>query len=117
MHCLTITQVLELADVSQGLARAGRGAEAREGGWMPRAPEAGDIEGGRLDADSLKEMGFIQNQHTEENLLRPFAVFVTVRSGRTGAALVPTHMSRTVASITLPVMRPKRPESAQGHWL
>ena len=62
-------------------------------------------------------MGFIQNQHTEKNLLRPFAVLVTVRSGRTSAALVPTHMSMTVAGITLLVMRPKRPESAKGHWL
>ena len=77
MHCLTITQVLELADVSQGLARAGRGAGAREGGCMPRAPEAGDIEGGRLDADSLREMGFVQNLHTERDLLRPSDVLIT----------------------------------------
>ena len=77
---------------------------------MPRAPEAGDIEGGRLDADSLREMGFVQNLHTERDLLRPSDVLITARSSITKAALAPPHASRTVVGITLPVVRPKRPE-------
>ena len=109
--------VAELGDVSQGLARVGRGAGAREGGWMLRVAEAGDIEDGRLEVAGLKEIGFVQNPHTERHLLRPFDVLVTARSGRIQSALVPTHISRTVAGITLLVIRPRRPESGMGHWL
>ena len=76
-----------------------------------------DVEDGWLEVDSLRQMGFVQNIHTEKHLLRPFDVVVTARSGRIKAALVPPHVSRTVAGITLLVMRPKRPESGMGHWL
>ena len=86
--------------------------------WLDAAePGAGGAEDGDFEIDSVNTMGFIQNQHTEKNLLRPFAVLVTVRSGRTSAALAPPHASGTAAGITLLVMRPKRPESAKGHWL
>ncbi len=84
---------------------------------MLRVAEAGDIEDGRLEVDGLREIGFVQNPHTERHLLRPFDVLVTARSGRIQAALVPTHVSRTVAGITLLVIRPRRPESGMGHWL
>ena len=114
---MTMSLVGELAEVSQGLARAGRGAGARVGDWMLSVAEAGDVEDGWLEVDRLRQMGFVQNIHTEKHLLRPFDVVVTARSGRIKAALVPPHVSRTVAGITLLVMRPKRPESGMGHWL
>ena len=87
------------------------------GDWMLSVAEAGDVEDGWLEVNGLREMGFVQNLHTEKHLLRPFDVLVTARSGRIKAALVPPHVSRTVAGITLLVIRPKRPESGMGHWL
>ena len=110
--------VMDVADVSQGLARAGRGAGAREGNWMLKIAEGGDLEGdGWLEIEGLKEVGVVQGLRTERHLLRPFDVLVTARTGRTQVALVPPHVSRTVAGVTLLVARPKQPESGMGHWL
>lgn len=112
-----MTLITDVADVSQGLARVGRGAGARTGGWVLKVAEAADVNGGWLELNSLREMGFVQNLHTERHLLRPFDVLVTARSGRIQAALVPPDVSRTVAGITLLVVHPNRPESGMGHWL
>lgn len=84
---------------------------------MLKVAEAADVNGGWLELNSLREMGFVQNLHTERHLLRPFDVLVTARSGRIQAALVPPDVSRTVAGITLLVVHPNRPESGMGHWL
>ena len=72
---------------------------------------------GWLDLDGLREIGFIQHVRTERHLLRPFDVLVTARSGSVQVALVPPDVSRTVAGITLLVVRPKEPETGMGHWL
>ena len=117
LYCMTMTLITDVADVSQGLARVGRGAGARTGGWVLKVAEAADVNGGWLELNSLREMGFVQNLHTERHLLRPFDVLVTARSGRIQAALVPPDVSRTVAGITLLVVHPNRPESGMGHWL
>ena len=110
--------VMDVADVTQGLALAGRGAGAREGNWMLRIAEGGDIGGeGWLEIEDLKEVGVVQSLRTERHLLRPFDVLVTARTGRTQVALVPPHVSRTVAGVTLLVARPRQPESGMGHWL
>ena len=110
--------LMDVADVSQGLALAGRGAGAREGNWMLRIAEGGDIGGeGWLEIEDLKEVGVVQSLRTERHLLRPFDVLVTARTGRTQVALVPPHVSRTVAGVTLLVARPRQPESGMGHWL
>ena len=50
-------------------------------------------------------------------LLRPYDVLVTARAGSVQVALVPPDVSRTVAGITMLVVRPKAPESGMGHWL
>ena len=67
--------------------------------------------------DKLQEIGVVQGVRTERHLLRPYDVLVTARSGTIHVALVPPDVSRTVAGITLLVVRPKRPESGMGHWL
>ena len=59
----------------------------------------------------------MQGVRTERHLLHPFDVLVTARSGSVQVALVPPSVSRTVAGITLLVIRPKAPESGMGHWL
>ena len=53
----------------------------------------------------------------ERHLLRPFDLLVTARTGSVQVALVPPEVSRTVAGITLLVVRAKQPESGMGHWL
>ena len=110
--------IKNLADVSQGLARAGRGAGARPGEWMLRIVESGDVRGdGWLDMNALREVGVARGVRTERHLLRPFDVLVTARAGSAQVALVPPDVSRTVAGLTLLVVRPKEPESGMGHWL
>ena len=118
MSLLKIMLLIDIAEVSQGLALVGRGAGAREGNWMLRVAEGGDIGGeGWLEIEDLKEVGVVQNLRTERHLLRPFDVLVTARTERTQVALVPPNVSRTVAGVTLLVARPRQPESGMGHWL
>ena len=113
-----MTSIGALADVYQGLARAGRGAGARPGDWKLRIVESSDLrDDGWLDLDGLRELGVVQGVRTERHLLHPFDVLVTARSGSVQVALVPTDVSRTVAGITLLVVRVNEPESGMGHWL
>ena len=110
--------ISRLADVYQGLARAGRGAGARSGEWMLRIVESGDVrDDGWLDLDGLREIGVVRGLRTERHLLRPYDVLVTARAGSVQVVLVPPDVSRTVAGITMLVVRPKAPESGMGHWL
>lgn len=110
--------MITFAEVSQGLARVGRGAGARPGNWRLRMVESGDIrEDGWLDLNGLREVGVVQSFRTERHLLRPYDVLVTARAGSVQVALVPPKVSRTVAGLTLLVVRPKAPDSGMGHWL
>ena len=85
---------------------------------MLRLVESGDLgEDGWLKLDGLRVVEVFQGARTERHLLRPYDVLVTARSGSIHAALVPPGVSRTVAGITLLVVRAKEPESGMGHWL
>lgn len=78
---------------------------------------AGDVKGGCLALEGLREISIEQNARTERHLLQPFDVLVTAR-GETGrAALVSPDVSRTVAGVTLLVVRPYDPGSGMGHFL
>ncbi len=112
MHTLT-----KLADISQGLVRSGRGAGARPGDWKLRIVESKNVVGDGLVLDNLKEIGVVPGVRTEHHLLRPFDVLVTARSRKVQSALVPPDVSRTVAGVTLLVVRPHHPESGMGHYL
>ena len=80
--------------------------------------ESGDLgEDGWLKLDGLREVGVVQGVRTERHLLRPYDVLVTARSGSIHVVLVPPEVSRTVAGVTLLVVRPKEPGSGMGHWL
>lgn len=110
--------VKELANVYQGVSRAKHGVGARSGEWMLRIVESGDVrDDGWLDLDGLNELGFVHDVRTERHLLRPFDLLVTARTASTQVALVPPEVSRTVAGVTLLVVRAKQPESGMGHWL
>ncbi len=110
--------IANLADIHQGLARAGHGAGVRPGKWTLRIVESGDVrEDGWLGLEGLQEIEIAQNIRTERHLLRPFDVLVTARAGSAQIALVPPEVSRTAAGVTLLVVRPKHPESGMGHWL
>ena len=109
--------IAELADVYQGLAHAGRGVGLRRGEWMLRIVESSDVrDDGWLDIGDLREVGLVHGVRAERHLLRPFDLLVTARTGSVQVALVPPEVSRTVAGITLLVVRAKQPESGMGHW-
>ncbi len=112
-----ISQISDIAYVSQGIAVSGRGAGARPGDWEVRLAESANISDDRLEVDGLKTISIQQNPRTERHLLRPYDVLVTGRSRATKAALVSPAVSRTVASVTLLVIRPRFPESGISHWL
>ena len=108
----------DIALISQGLSRAGHGAGTRRGDWSLRVAESGDVNGNVwLPLEGLREVGVAWNHRSERHLLRPFDVLVTARSGSIQAALVPPQVSRTVAGITLLVVRPKEPAIGMGHWI
>lgn len=72
---------------------------------------------GWLDIDGLREIGLGHGVRTERHLLRPFDLLVTARTGSVQIALVPPDVSRTVAGVTLLVVRVKQPELGMAHWL
>lgn len=110
--------IAEVANVHQGLSRAGHGAGVRRGQWTLRIVESSDVrDGGWLDMNGLREVGFVQGVRTERHLLRPFDLLVTARTGSVQIAIVPPEVSRTVAGVTLLVVRAKQPESGMAHWL
>ncbi len=86
---------------------------------MLRIVESSDVhDDGWLDMNGLREVGLVHSIHTEErHLLRPFDLLVTARTGFVQIALVPPDVSRTVAGVTLLVVRAKQPESGMAHWL
>ena len=70
-----------------------------------------------LDLKRLRKVGVVQSNRTEQHLLQPYDILVTARAGSVQVALVPPEVSRTVAGITLLLVRPKHPDSGMGHWL
>ena len=117
MHPVSETTLAALAAISQGLARSGRGAGAQAGGWMLRMIESKDVMDDRIEFDNLREVGVVQNARTERHLLRPFDVLVTARAGAIQSALVPAAVSRTVAGVTLLVVRPRLPDAGMGQFI
>ena len=113
-----MVRVEDIADVAQGLSTFGRGAGSRPGEWSLRLVESGNIRDiCWVYLDGLREIEVAQNMSTERHLLRPYDVLVSARAGYVQAALVPPDVSRTVASVTLLVVRPHEPESGLGHFL
>ena len=106
----------DLAVVRSGLALAGRGA-GRRGNWTLRLVESRDVQDDRLELANLGKIDIVRESRTERHLLQPFDVLVTARAGSTQSALVPPDVSRTVAAVTILVVRPRKPELGLGHYL
>ena len=110
-------RLIDIAEVHQGLVLSGQGAGRHTGSWVLRIVESRNVRDGRLELDGLGEISVVRNVRTERHLLRPVDVLVTARAGRPECALVPPAVSRTVAGVTLLVVRPRQPESGAGHYL
>ena len=110
--------ISEIASVTQGLSTFGRGAGASSGELPLYMIESGDLgDTCWVDLADLREIAVANSGRIERHLLRPHDVLVTARTGSVQAALVPPGVSRTVASVTLLVVRPHAPESGMGHYL
>ena len=82
-----------------------------------RIVESSDIGDDRLCLDGLAEVAVQPGARTEAHLLRPFDILVTARSHAVKAALVPPEVSRTVAAVTLLVVRTPDPGNGLAHFL
>ncbi len=82
-----------------------------------RIVAAGDLVDGWLAIDGLREVRVELNSRTERHLLQPYDILVAARGGEGRAALVPPGVSRTVAGVTLLVVRPHDPGLGMGHYL
>jgi len=82
-----------------------------------RIVTAGDLDGGWLATGGLREVRVEFNPRTERHLLKPYDILVAARGGEGRAALVPPGVSRTVAGVTLLVVRPHDPGLGVGHYL
>jgi hypothetical protein len=90
----------------------------RRGQWNLRIADSSDIqEDGWLNLKGLRKIELVQSSRTERYLLRPFDVLVTARTGSVQLALVPPQVSRTVAGVTLLVIRAREPGSGIRHYL
>lgn len=110
-------RLAELAAISPGMARSGRGAGARPGDWTLSLVESRNLRDGRLDLDGLRRVGVVRNAWSERHLLRPYDVLVTARAESVQVALTPPSVSRTAAGATVLVVRAKDPGSGLAHWL
>ena len=110
--------ISEIASVTQGLSIFGRGAGASSGELPLYMIESGDLgDTCWVDLADLREITVANSGRIERHLLRPHDVLVTARTGSVQAVLVPPGVSRTVASVTLLLVRPHAPESGMGHYL
>ena len=101
-----------------GLSTFGRGAGVRPGDWALHQIESGDLRNSCwVDLDELKEIQVAYSVRTERHLLRPYDVLVTARAGYVQASLVPPDVTRTVASVTLLVVRPYDAPEVMGPYL
>jgi len=112
-----MARLMEIADVRQGLAMAGRGAGAQRGDWRVRVVDSADILDDQLSLRELREVGLRRGARTAAHLLEPFDVVVTARSRAVKVALVPPGIHRTVAAVTLLVVRTPDPGTGLAHYL
>ena len=106
-----------LATITQGLPLAARSVGARPGDWQLRVVESTDIVGDHLSLEEIREIEVKQDSRTRAHLLEPFDILVTARSQVVKVALVPPEVSRTVAAVTLLVVRTPDPGSGLAHYL
>ena len=99
------------------MATAGRGAGARPGDWELLLVESADIQDDRVALEGLRRVEVRRDDRSRAHLLQPYDVLVTARSQAVKVALVPPGVSRTVAGVTLLVVRPPDPGTGLAHFL
>ena len=99
------------------MATAGRGAGARHGDWELLLVESSDIVDDRVALEGLRRVEVRRDNRSHAHLLQPYDVLVTARSQAVKVALVPPGVSRTVAGVTLLVVRPPDPGTGLAHFL
>ena len=111
-------QIRDIASVSLGLGISGHGAGVRSGDWNLGMVESGDVQDdGWLSLEGLREVDVVRSTSVERHLLRPYDLLITARSDSHQVALVPPGVNRTVAGVTLLVIRPHDPVTGIGYWL
>ena len=101
-----------------GLSISGHGAGVRSGDWNLRMVESADVrDDGWLSLDGLREVEVARSTSVERHLLRPYDLLITARSDSHQVAIVPPEVNRTVAGVTLLVIRPRDPVTGIAHWL
>ena len=96
---------------------AGRGAGARPGDWPLRVIESADIVDDRAALGGLRSVEVRRDSRSEAHLLQPHDLLVTARSQAVKVGLVPPGVSRTVAGVTLLVVRTPDPGTGLAHFL
>ena len=108
----------DIAAVSLGLSISGHGAGVRAGDWSLQMVESADVrDDGWLSLDGLREVEVARSTAVERHLLRPYDLLVTARSDSHQVAMVPPGVNRTVAGVTLLVIRPHDSARGMAHWL
>ena len=108
----------DIADISPGLGLSGHSAGVRGGDWTLRLVESANVpDDGWLTLAGLRLIEADYGAWTERHLLRPYDVLITARTEGYRVALVPPEVTRTVASATLFVIRPRDPQEGIGHWV
>ena len=108
----------DIATVSLGLGISGHGAGVRSGDWNLWMVESADVrDDGWLSLDGLREVEVARSTSVERHLLRPYDLLITARSDSHQVVMVPPEVNRTVAGVTLMVIRPRDPATGIGHWL
>ena len=99
-------RIADIAAVSQGMPAFGGRPGMLPGDETLQMVESGDLRDACwVDLDGLKEIKVHHSATIERHRLQPYDVLVTARAGYIQASLVPRGVSRTVASVTLLVVR------------
>ena len=107
----------EVADIRQGMAMAGRSVGGRSGDWSLHVLDSADIVDDRVTLDDLRIVEVRRGLWSEKHLLDPYDILVTARSQAVKVALVPPDVFRTVAAVTLLVVRTPDPGTGLAHFL
>ena len=106
-----------LADIRQGMAMASRGAGSWAGDWELHVVDSADIAADRVSLEGLRAVEVRQSRRNIKHLLEPYDILVTARAQAVKVALVPPGAFRTVAAVTLLVVRTPDPGSGLAHFL
>ena len=85
--------------------------------WELQVVESGDILDDRVTLEGLRIIEVRQSIRSRAHLLHPYDILVTARSHAIKVALVPPGVLRTVAAVTLLVVRTPDPGSGLAHFL